>query len=210
MPAQKTCIFFTQDFTQMEKSFTRNNFSQDVDHVLWNIFHAERLTVLTYDKVLIPVNAKSCHWILLSLDINSKTITIYDSLWEDAEIPKKKRRTNNNNCKPEFAKQYLQQQQVINAYFDRLFRIHKRSNTLHFGAMYLPKVVRQLNSVDCGIWMCAYVICIWVGFHPEIDFKVEPMWIPDIRRLIFVSINWKHVAEVPYKHISNDIITTKL
>ena len=104
-----------------------------------------------YDHVLIPVNLNRNHWVLVSVNLNTKTCTYYDSLG-GVDFSTVKQIT-----------------QFFDDYFTTIPEFNKEWK------YYAPTIPKQKNSHDCGVFICKFMDYISRGnkfnfSHDDMDY----------------------------------------
>ena len=105
-----------------------------------------------YEKVFIPIlNYKKTHWVLVVVDMMSRTIVYYDSA-----LTKKNKS----------GEKYLK---LTKDFLDKV----SKENTVTFQTMTYEKTPQQNNMYDCGVYVCAIMKCICE--NKELIFSPDDM-----------------------------------
>lgn len=105
-----------------------------------------------YEKVFIPIlNYKKTHWVLIVVDMMSRTIVYYDSA-----LTKKNKS----------GEKYLR---LTKDFLDKVTK-----ETVTFQTMTYEKTPQQNNMYDCGVYVCAIMKCICEK-NKELKFSPDDM-----------------------------------
>jgi Ulp1 family protease len=105
-----------------------------------------------YEKVFIPIlNYKKTHWVLVVVDMMSRTIVYYDSA---------------------LTKKNKSGEKYLTLTKDFLEKVSKE--TITFQTMTYEKTPQQNNVYDCGVYVCAIMKCICEE-NKELKFSPDDM-----------------------------------
>ncbi|GJQ14138.1 hypothetical protein GpartN1_g5929.t1 [Galdieria partita] len=110
------------------------------------------INIFEYDKIIIPINIKNCHWILAVIDIERKCLICFDSIGGS----------------------HLEKLQALRHWLYDEYST-KLGSKLETGAYSFeqPDVPRQANMDDCGVFCCKFAH--YVSSNWELTFSAENM-----------------------------------
>ena len=139
----------------------------------------KQVDLQTIDTILIPVNIRHKHWVLVTADMRTHTLALYDSL-------------------PQFLGKYTEDNplQPIKTFL----QAHPEFKDTHWTIKDTTNYPQQKNGVDCGLFTCAAALCIIARQEMHFDhwhmnnFRTQlAQW------LIDDSTNRSHVSDIPMK-----------
>ena len=131
----------------------------------------------TIDTILIPVNIRNKHWVLVTADMRKHTLALYDSL-------------------PTFLEKYTDENPLQS--IKKFLQTHPDFKDFPWTTQETQHYPKQKNGVDCGLFTCAAALCIIARQEMHFDHRHIKHFRTQLAQwLIDDSTNHSHVSYIP-------------